>query len=113
MSVFDDLITKLSEKNLSDTEVDEILKAGEAYASVIGENEEILEGLSRLKLSVLDKKRNKDIKKRAKNIKNIKRSLFEFSQRIYFKQKFFQSLNRSIIIHFNNPFQKCLLNGDF
>lgn len=62
MSVFDDLITKLSEKNLSDAEVDEILKAGEAYASVIGENEEILEGLSRLKLSVLDKKSNKDIK---------------------------------------------------
>ncbi|MBQ2886645.1 MAG: hypothetical protein IJE43_23240 [Alphaproteobacteria bacterium] len=62
MSAFDDLIAKLTERNLSDMEVDKIVNAGIGLASVLGNSEDILEDLEKLKKQAEDKKQNKDIK---------------------------------------------------
>lgn len=61
MSLLDDLITKLSEKNLSDADVDKILNAGINIASLLGNGEEVKESLNKLKLMAENKKQNKDI----------------------------------------------------
>lgn len=62
MSAFDDLIAKLTERNLSDMEVDKIVNAGIGLASVLGNSEDVLEDLEKLKKQAEDKKQNKDIK---------------------------------------------------
>ena len=62
MSAFDDLIAKLTERNLSDMEVDKIVNAGIGLASVLGNGEDVLEDLEKLKKQAEDKKQNKDIK---------------------------------------------------
>ena len=62
MSAFDDLIAKLAERNLNDIEVDKIVNAGIGLASVLGNSEDVLEDLEKLKKQAEDKKQNKDIK---------------------------------------------------
>ncbi len=61
MSAFDELFAKLTEKNLSDNRVDEILKAGEALASVLGDTPDVLEEIAALRIGCVVKKTNKDI----------------------------------------------------
>lgn len=62
MSAIDDLIAKLTERNLSDIEVDKIVNEGIGLASVLGNSEDVLEDLEKLKKQAEDKKQNKDIK---------------------------------------------------
>ena len=81
MSVFDDLITKLSEKNLSDEKVDEILNAGEMLAKTLGDNEDVQKGVAKLKEEALNKKRNKDIKQ-IDNPKDLNATMDDYLQKI-------------------------------
>lgn len=74
MSAFDELIAKLTEKNLSDVEVDKIVNAGIGLASALGGSEEVLSQLDSLKKQAEAKKQNKDIKyiEGIDNIKDMK-----------------------------------------
>jgi len=62
MSAFDDLIAKLTERNLSTDKVDAILEAGETLANALGGGAEIMEQLNALRTAGIQKKNNKDIK---------------------------------------------------
>lgn len=81
MSTFDDLITKLSEKNLSDAKVDEILNAGETLAKALGDKEDVLEGLRSLRVAAQNKKDNKDIKQ-IDNPKDLNAMMDDYMQKI-------------------------------
>ena len=56
MSAFDDLIAKLTEKNLSTDKVDAILEAGENLANALGGGAEIMEQLNALRTAGIQKK---------------------------------------------------------
>ena len=61
MKHFDELFALLSKKNLSDTDVNKIVDLGLVLASILGNNEEVLVALEKLKKQAEAKKQEKDI----------------------------------------------------